>query len=141
MSFETFTLKDAEGREHLYEIIPHSTRQGQRIFWRLVALGAEPLAAAFSGDAIVKALSGKADTSALAQELNLDAIAGQVRQVVLSQDLPELAEELFAHASRDGEPLKGLAFDQAYQKNWMEYGLALWNIIRINQFFPLPATS
>lgn len=139
MATVTFTLTDAEGEDHQYEVTPHSGRQGQQIFWRLTALGVEPMAAALGAFDFATALQeGVAD---LNSKVDLDAVAGQLRQSILAQDPSELAEDLLQFTLRDGKPLKGIAFDKAYQGNWMEYAQALFHVIRANRFFPLPTTS
>jgi len=40
---ETFTLVDADGQVHRYEIKPHGALEGQVVVWQILGLGAEPL--------------------------------------------------------------------------------------------------
>lgn len=131
----SFTLTDALGNEHSYEVALHPATQGEPIMWALVALGVEPIAAAL---AKVDGAGGLLDLNL--GDLNLTGSADALAKAIARADLPDLRQRILAHTTRDGRPLKDRPhFDAAYQGNYGELARALWEVVKLNRFLPLPA--
>lgn len=153
----SFELADADGEIHNYEVHPHDAETGQVIVWRLLALGAEPLGrlaqGALESGALVEQLTetyqtgGAAalmelDTTELAKSLDLAGMGEAIGQVLAQGKAPELTREILKQTHRDGQPLNtSVAFGNAYRRNYGEMIAAVWKVVGINRFLPLPGIS
>lgn len=123
----TFTLTDADGTEHRYEIVAkHKAEAGIKITRQLQALVAGPIGAFIDGKV--------SDRAALGPELSR-ALLG------LNDAIPPRV--LLEHVVRDGVPMFGAlyakSFNDAYQGNYGELDAALIEVIQYNRFLSLPA--
>jgi hypothetical protein len=145
----TFTLSDADGAEHHYQVVLHPPEQGQRILWALVALGGEPLGALLGGVVGQLVLGDKTigdlvDSSVedVLGEVDWSAVGRNVSEAVRRTDMPTLSKALLAHTVRDTKQLRDPTnFGAAYQANYGEMLQALWEIIKANRFLPPLPTS
>lgn len=148
-----FTLQDADGQTHRYEVLPHPPTEGFRVCSRIAAAIVDPLAGtALSALArtVPQALKrargegGKIDLGRIMDDPEiLDSIAGldfsstgpALRRAVESLDLA-LMRDVLRHANRDGKPLSSdLVFDTAYSRNYGELMSAAWKVGAYNRFF------
>jgi hypothetical protein len=145
----TFTLTDADGLQHVYEVTLHPTDTGTEILWALVANGAEPFArladsalkAPGALESIAAAFGGDEDTKQSALSLlagaDFKGIGTDAKASVQALDMPRLQHKLLHHVTRDGLPLRVPAnFDRAYRGNYWEMVFALWEVVRYNRFLP-----
>lgn len=150
-----FTLRDAKGKPHRYDVDLHPASEGQVIVWTLIGLAAEPFgrlaADLVTGDEILAALSemkgGDAggvldDPAALAkllERVDMARIGADVRKALTSGlNAPELTTQILRYTLRDGTPLDDpQTFSNAYRGNYGELLSALLRIVRENGFFPL----
>lgn len=159
-NIQRFTLKDADGNPHEYVLVRHGATRGQKIMWQLVALGVEPLAQIGAG--IVSAAEvfdklgdllnvakgeGAGDPSLEAIRPMLDAVdlkqlGANIRNAILSTDMPQLTLDLVANMTRDAKGLdKAQNFDAAFQGNYVELQQAVWQSVVRNRFISLPDMS
>lgn len=141
-----FTLHDADGVEHAYEVILHPATEGARIMWQLVAMGVEPvgkLAAGLlasdglSATSIRTLLNDPAGLERLRTGLDLTGLAASVRTSLASVQMGALTKDILSRTSRDGRDLANqLLFDEAYSGNYGELALALWKVVQANRFLP-----
>ncbi len=141
-----FTLTDADGRPHEYEVTPHPPSEGMEIMWRLVAFGAEPLGGAVKGllamgdmGSIAKLLDDPKGLQKLGKAVDFAALGRDVKASVQSTPMSDLTKAIVAKTTRDGQPLaNALHFDRAYVCNYGELLAALWRVATINRFLSLP---
>jgi hypothetical protein len=136
-----FVLADADGDDHSYQVQAHRPTEGQRIMFQLLAQVAPPGTAL--GGLLAKGVgNGGLKLDDLDVELMDFTKLGHELQRVLSAEItPQLATDILAHTYRDGHLLGEQAqFDRAYSRNYGELLTAVWRVIRVNRFFPLPAT-
>lgn len=166
----TFTLLDADGVPHNYTVGEHPAGDGMAIMYELLGLGAPTVvgvveAGLKSGELIRAAWEafrgggGEAqaptagalmervqssdwkDFLKLLEDLDLSGVGGALEHAFVTGKAPALTRRVLAHTHRDGKPLSGPAFEQAYQANYWELLQAVWKVCQINRFFPLPSTS
>lgn len=149
----SFTLNDADGNPHAYELMPHPAAEGQEILFTLIGMGAEPLGAlvqsALLDGTVWDNLRGSYKEGGLnaIADLDQDSILGGVNlgdfgkhlsSVLLRTDCATLSRSMLEYAYRDGVLLDTeTAFSQAYRANYGELLKALWKSIELNRFFPL----
>lgn len=141
-----FTLHDADGVEHAYEVILHPATEGARIMWQLVAMGVEPIAKlaggllaseGLSATSIRGLLNDPAGLEKLRAGLDVGGLATSIRASLASVSLPALTKDILSRTSRDGRDLANqLLFDEAYSGNYGELALALWKVVQANRFLP-----
>lgn len=142
----SFTLADADGKTHTYEVIPHPPTEGSRIMWVLVGLGAEPLgrlAKGLLGSADLKSLRATLDApdgvGKLLAAIDPAELAGDIRRSLATVPLDRLGADILSRTSRDGKNLaNSLNFDAAYVRNYGELLRALWEVVKANRFLSLP---
>jgi hypothetical protein len=144
----TFTLTDADGKVHSYTVTLHPVDDGQRIMWRLLGAGAEPLARLLDGvakspDVLAKigaAMGNKGDRTQVADlvaGLNIAGVGADVRAVITSIDMSALVVDLLACTYRDDQPMRDPhARNAAYRGNYAEMLRACWEVVRYNRFLP-----
>lgn len=144
-----FTLSDADGLAHVYELIPHPASEGQRVMWTLLQLGAEPLGRligqalpALEGiGSLRQLLDDPAALAAIGGKIDFAQVGADVRRSVGSMPMDSLVKELLSRCTRDGKPLSNpLAFDASYTRNYREMLLAAWKSVEANRFFALLPT-
>lgn len=134
----SFTLTDADGAEHTYEIMArHAAEPGFALMAEVGALVSGPLAALMAGLAVGKA---GADLGGL-----LAPVGPELGRALLSLRDLALVKRILAHTLRDGKPLVGSPaaaanFNAAFQGNYAELLQAVWEVVSYNRFLPLPAT-
>ena len=141
-----FTLRDATGTDHTYEVLPHPATDGSRIMWQLYAMGVEPLGklagSLLTADGLnVKSLRGLLDDPAALEKIrssvDLGALAAAIRAALVGTSMPALTQEILHHTRRDGLELRNPAhFDAAYACNYWELSVALWKVVQANRFLP-----
>jgi hypothetical protein len=142
----TFTLTDADGKTHTYEVIPHPPTEGSRIMWSLVGLGAEPLGRLIKGlfaAGEIKNLRAALDASdgvgKLLAAIDPAELAGDIRRSLATVALDKLGRDILSRTSRDGRNLANdLHFDAAYTRNYSELLRSLWEVVKANRFLSLP---
>lgn len=152
------TLKDADGKEHRYQVMAHPTDDGIDIMFELLGLAGEPIGrlaeSALKGgdllDMVQRALQGAVSEGGVSaedmgeiagalQSLDLSGAGRDLRTALASTEGRPLLKRILAHTWRDGVHLaNGVGFGSAYQRNYLEMLQAAWCVIRINRFFPLP---
>ncbi len=151
----TFTLKDAEGVEHTYDVTKHLTENGAQLAAWVTGHSFEALALAF-GDvgiaAIEKMAQNKkgANLAAIAAAIasnpeimaQLDAakVGAAVRGVLIKLSVP-MQLQILRTTNRDSKPLveEGKpthTYNTAYPANYAELGQALVKVCQVNGFFP-----
>lgn len=142
----TFVLKDADGVEHQYQVLPHDADKGERIMWQLDAMLVGPLGAllqsqlgrVIAAEASVNELLG-AKVEDVFQGIDLLAVGRDLATHLRGPEILALSAELMQHTTRDGLPMSVRENRSvAYQRNYWELRRALFEIIRYNRFFPLP---
>lgn len=111
MRTKSITLKDAEGKDHDYEITPFGGRQGLSLAREILPLF----------DGVVTVVSG---------ETNID-ITRALRSVASILDEDTVAT-LLSQTSRDGRKLTIAAVDEAYMANYSELLHALFEVLTLN---------
>lgn len=141
-----FTLRDAAGADHAYEVIPHPATEGSRIMWQLYAMGVEPLGklagSVLAADGLnVRSLRGLLDDPAALEKLkasvDLGAVASSIRASLGPATMDGLTKEILAHTRRDNLELRNPGhFDAAYACNYWELSMVLWKVVQANRFLP-----
>jgi len=151
--FHQFTLEDADGNPHSYEVQPHAPTDGFRVCSRIAAAIIDPLAGT-ALSALVKTVPAALKRARQSDgSLNVDAILDDpeimdglgsldfsstgpgLRRAVESLDL-DLVRDVLRFTTRDGKPLSAdLHFDTAYQRNYGELMKAVWKVGAHNRFF------
>jgi len=124
-----FTVPDASGQSVKYQVVLHGALTGMPVSlaWMRTAAPAMDLIGAMDGDGDVGDLSAFGDT---------------ISKALASPELVGLIRDTLSNTMRAGKALSNdLDFDAAYLGNYMELYQALWNVIRLNRFLPLPGTS
>lgn len=132
-----FTLDDADGQSHVYRVKKHPAGKGQDIMWSLIAFGGEPLGAVVKKLAAAAQGEGGLDAKVFA---NVDW--GQAGRDLASSigrtNMSGLSARLLSFTWRDDEHLLDpKKFDVAYEGNYAEMMMALWEVVKINRFLPL----
>lgn len=153
MPTTTFTLRDAEGVEHQYEVVHHPATEGQAIMWELVALAAAPLGALIKG-----LLSGTEPINfrallddpegmtRLGTMIDFGKVGGDVKTALASGSMPQLTAKILSRTRRSNEEgrMVELAnrsnFDAAYTGNYAELLKAVWRVAQANRFLSLLGT-
>jgi len=149
----SFTIKDAEGRPHRYEVMPHAPTDGFRVCSRVAAAVIDPLAGtglSVLAKTVPAALKrgarpgGKFDMGAVLDSpeimdslgaLDFSTSGPALRRTVESLDLA-LVKDILRHANRDGKALDAdINFDSAYARNYTELFVAAWKVGLYNRFF------
>lgn len=145
-TLHTFTLKDAEGNEHEYQMIAHAADEGEEIMWHLTAMAAGPLGALLQsmiGELIVgeRSMTELLDTDpkTLFAGVDLAEVGKSLQPILASPTMRDLSAKLLRHTTRDGKALSDkMTRALAYQRNYTEMHRALLEAIRFNRFFPVP---
>lgn len=111
MRTKSVTLKDAEGKDHDYEITPFGGRQGLSLAREILPLF----------DGVVTVVSG---------ETNID-VTRALKSVASILDEDTVAA-LLSQTSRDGRRLTIAAIDEAYMANYSELLHALFEVLMLN---------
>ena len=151
----TFTLPGADGEQHAYIGTPiPPAAGGTALALQIYALAGGPLGALLKGvldsvGGIGGAMELFNDKKKLA-DLNVEELLGGVSRGELGNSLaaslvrlpPQVIQDLLAHTSRDGAPLKQPAnYNAAYLANYVELALAAGLVAQHNGFFTSGATS
>jgi hypothetical protein len=79
-----------------------------------------------------------ADIAEFLRGTNFGSVGADVRKVIMTTPMGNLAQKILAHTLRNGRPLsEQLHFDEAFTANWGEYFRALHLAIKVNRFFVL----
>lgn len=150
----SFTLRGRDGHDHAYTAQLHPGLEGASIHFRLASLGLEPLGRilqqALGMEELLAALEGDKDAEdmPLAQLLakargtmDLAAVGSDLRAALRGDvDMVAMTRDILAFTTRDGKKLsQELHFSAAYRGNYTEMDLALWRVVQLNGFLPLPA--
>lgn len=156
-----FTLKDAAGHEHEYEITAlHPGSEGQSLALHFAGLAIEPLITAAgplligSFDAVSgggkigvkEIMSAVLDSPEVMDSIDLPAIGAAARRALGSLDAKSIASVL-RYTNRDGLPLISDSgrptgdYDAAFAGNYMELGRAVLEVGQRNGFFPALGTA
>jgi hypothetical protein len=143
----SFTLTDADGGAHRYEVTPHNALEGQRITYTLLRLGAEPLGrlvqtglqnAGLLDGGLRSLLDDPAALGRLAAGIDFAAVGADLQKSMGSMPMEALTLDLMAHAVRDGKQLRSpLHFNAAFTRNYMEMLRACWEVVKANRFLSL----
>lgn len=131
-----FTVSDAEGVDHKYNLTRISVRQGLPIAKKLLAAAipalARLLAAKDSMEAKALAEADPSDNEALLDamgKIDIMSFADDIASVIEGLDDKALFA-LLGFVTRDGIPLDNdMAIDNAYDENWAELYQALVQIV------------
>ena len=148
---ETFTLTDAEGNDHTYEVYLHPAQEGAKISTVLLSSAAKPITSLLQGlletkeglAAIAGALKGSGASGLASLDMSSLPLAqiGADLQEILAKVDTTIYPAILKNTLRDGKKLSQAAiYDAAYAGNYAEMYLALGRVIQINGFFPLPRT-
>ena len=151
VGFHVFTLEDADGKPHRYEVQPHPPTEGTNIMLALIAFGAEPFAAVVSSAFAVEdffaggATLGDAldlDVEGLVGKLDWSRVGADLKKSILSMPLGSMIRDILARTWRDGSPLSNdVHYNAAYTRNYLEQMRAVWEVANVNRFFPQLSTS
>lgn len=140
----TLHLTGPGGQTQLYTVTRHRGSEGMGICRQLLALVVEPLASGLGPVAAAAFATkgvGALDNPAVLAALDFGALSRGIKAALLG--LPDaLVLAVLRYTNRNGKPLVGpdgratAAFDEAYAANYDELGAALWEVCRINGFFP-----
>ena len=137
----TFTLLDADGQPHEYEVALHKATDGQPIMWELYALAAGPLSGAVGALAGSGKIADVLDTDL--SGLDFGAVGEGLSRSLLT--MPKLTPRILAGTFRDKKRLfegsDSSTFDAAYRGNYFELVRAVWEVVQANRFLPLSAIS
>jgi len=150
----TFTLRDAEGESHSYEVTLHRATLGQPIMWEIAALLAGPLAGmlgllvpildSMAGKKIVEVMDDPASLGRLVDGLrgaDLTAVGAGLKAALAQPGNSALVVRLLGQTTRDGRDLADpVQFDDAFTGNYLELARAVWEVVQANRFLPLPGT-
>jgi len=128
----TFTKNDRWGQPHTYEVTLHGALEGTRIMMALVGLAGPALAG-------MAAQTFGSDTSLGEVKLaTIDwaAVGVEVQKALMDESTNNRVRQILRNTIRDGMPLEQ-GYDAAYRGNYQEALVALWEVVRINGFFPL----
>ncbi len=115
-----FTLKDAKGLEHRYEMTLMPAGAGMRVTFELSSI-----------------LSGLLEGFEDVEDANLFALLAPVLKGMDPDHLTDLGKRLLATVDRNGSRMMGRDFDKAYRGNYTEMLLAMARVIQENRFVPL----
>ena len=150
----TFTVNDAEGVAHTYELTRHRTQDGVPMTAWVTGHVVEALAQAL-GDVGVAALEKvaakglqgwdafKAITAdpEVMKQVDIGKVGSTAREVVMKLSVP-VQLVILRYTSRDGKPLveddgtPALTYNSVYPANYPELYQALFHVCRVNGFFP-----
>ena len=137
----SFTLTDADGAEHFYEVTPHRHSTGRPLVNVLAALLAGPLLNGL-GSLIGGVQEAEAGASLLdsidLEALDFESMGPAVVEAIgrMPVDLPA---KLFAHTMRDGKRLSDEGERAvAFSRNYREEERAIWEVVKYNRFLMLP---
>lgn len=137
----TFTLTDDDGGTHRYECRLHPATRGRILALRIAALGVAPLADVLMS-AAVAAVRGKDAAGAITPDAIRRGLASMPDVLGRLAGDAALLDDLFSLLTRDGADLSHRAnFDAAYTGNYGEMAGALWEVVRVNRFFPASRIS
>lgn len=127
----TFRLRDADGKDHIYEVQLHPGTQGYVLSNRLTGIATGALGKLLEGP--------QAGLEKLADlDVEASALGPAVQQAIAGLPL-ELMRSILRYTNRDGKDLNtDLVFDDAYRRNYGELYLAVLGVVRFNRFFPVP---
>lgn len=139
--FRTAQIADDDGAVHAYTIRLHPATTGRVLALRIAALGLVPLAEVLVS-ALVAGVRGKAAAEAISPDALQRGLSELPAAVGRLADNPALISDLFAHVERDGVPMSvRVHFDAAYTGNYGEMAAAIWEVIKVNRFFPAQRIS
>lgn len=140
MEVHEFTLSDADGASHRYQVTAHPPDEGEQIVAALAALSVAPMVVAIGGmllegDTLDPAeLLGELDVTTSS---DLAELGDAIRASLQGAGLPKLRAALLHYAIRDGKQMRDpVPFGQAYARNYAEMYRACWEVARYNRFFP-----
>ncbi len=150
----TFTLRDAEGESHSYEVTLHRATLGQPIMWEILALLSGPLAGllgllvpildSMAGKKIAEVMDDPAALSKLVDGLrgaDLNAVGAGLKAALGDPKNTALVGRILGQTTRDGKDLANpVEFDAAFTANYLELAYAVWEVVSANRFLPLPGT-
>ena len=148
-----FTIKDADGKPHRYDVMPHTPTDGFSVCSRVAAAVIDPMAGtglsvlAKTVPAALKRGSkpgGGFDMGAVIDdpelmeglaELDFSTTGPALQRAVERMDL-KLVQDILRYTNRDGKDLSsGVNFDTAYARNYTELFVAAWKVGNFNRFF------
>jgi len=118
----TFELEDASGASVSYSVNFHPAGEGFRLSAELVKL---------LGGAFAAVVDGEGD------DVDMGAVMGALKDLDVD-DFIDLSTKVLKYTHRNGKSMKGHAFDVAYRGNYLELYQALFEVIKVNKFLPLP---
>lgn len=150
----TFTLRDAEGESHTYEVTLHRATIGQPIMWEIAALLSGPLAGllgllvpildGMAGRKIAEVMDDPASMQLVLKSLrtaDLSTIGAGLKTALGDPRNTALVGRILSQTTRDGADLADpVKFDAAFTANYLELVRAVWEVVQANRFLPLPGT-
>lgn len=135
---ETPKTVQAEVKGHLYEVTLHPTEDGIPLAAEVMSYLAEPFARLI--DAWVQGQDDleNVELEDILRDVDWSAVGSDVSKVLQKIALnPGLVKRLLKHTTRDGKGLEmPSVFNEAYQGNYVELGLALFQVCKANGFLP-----
>lgn len=143
-----FTVNDAHGEPHSYEVTPHPPDEGTRFALTVSATGGEALGRLITNknlSALLDAWEGgkislDGDIGQLRGlledmgELNLGAMVADLRSVIAANGDADFLKAILKHAFRDGERITSATYNQWYARNYRELFEAAFRVIKANGF-------
>lgn len=150
---KTFTLTDAFGASHRYQMDALMPDEGMAVCLQIYGILAGPLGefirslmASGSDEAILKMIDGAAaagedddaldDLWELLKDADWSSIAGKLEYHLARPEMIPLCKTLLRHTYRDDKELSDAEYDMAYRANYFEHHRAIWEAIKLNNFFP-----
>ncbi len=156
---DTFTLKDRNGDEHEYIVMPHPATEGMALSAEVLGLLTPTLLSALGGalesddlrTAVLGALGpgngvsdrkkGVSDLLKMASGVDWSKVGDDVGSMFRSPRFVPLMRQLLKYTSRgDSNGMRSLSneadFEIAFAANYMEAYQAAWRVCVVNGFFP-----
>lgn len=140
----TLQITGPHGQMQSYTVTKHRGSEGMGICRQILALAVEPVLAGLgpvAAAAFATKGAGALDNPAVLAALDFGALSRGIKAALLG--LPDaLVLSVLRYTNRNGKPLVGpdgratAAFDEAYAANYDELGVVLWEVCRLNGFFP-----
>lgn len=145
MSEFSFQCTDDQGQRWKYDLQRHRASEGQAIVRKIGALVVEPVASALGPAGVAmflaKGKEGLLDDPEILKSVDMAALGAGARSAIEALD-DALIFSVLRYTNRDGKPLIGdtgrptALYDTVYAGNYGELVTAVWEVCRVNRFFP-----